>query len=244
MATENTEKKTSQEELLKAVADVLDEALAIYETEVGSSGDMKKAQMGIDDAMDVSGGMQVKPKPVSTPGIGDASTAGIMAKEGDKEDKKDKEKESEEEEDDDKLMATYKSLITKMEKRGLMAKVEKAAEKPSMKKSEEAGEQFSDLRKSFDDRFEALAKTVQNVAETVKKIAAQPKERKGLAGYQPLKKNEGPAPLRKGELVGKLLELKKSGDPRVDTTFITRVEQGRLMKGDDEKLKALGILSE
>lgn len=253
MATENTEKKPSQEELLKAVADVLDECISIYETEVGAGApnDVKKAQMGIDDLIHMDSALNVKAKPQDQPGIGDASTAGIMAKEEDKKDK-DKDKDKDVEKTDAELLDTYKSLVAKMETRGLLAKVEKTDVRPAIKKSEDPAHSFEavkaeiegELKKSIDERFESITKTLKDVAETVKKIASTPKERKGLAGYQPLKKNEGPAPLKKSDVINKLLELKKSGDARVDSVFITRVEQGRLMKGDDDKLRALGILGE
>jgi hypothetical protein len=247
---ENT--KPTQEQLLKTVSQVLDEALAIYEEAVGEN-DVKKSapsgkmDEGIDAPIQMDSMMRVQAKPVSAPGIGDGSTTAIMAKDEDKGKDKDKDKDKDDmEKSDDELMNTYKSLVSKMEKRGLMQKMEKAvAEKSTMKKSEaESEDAVADLRKSIDERFGSMAESIKSVAETVKKIAATPKERKGLTGYQPLKKNEGPAALRKSDVVGKLLDLKKSGDPRVDTLFITRVEQGRLAKGDDDKLKALGILGE
>lgn len=252
---DNTEKKASNDELLKAVSDVLDEALAIYEDAVGAPKLEKGAERphvsgkmdeGIDAAMQMQNALNVAAKPLSQPGIGDGSTTGIMAKdekEGkDKKDKDDMEKTNEE------LVTMYKSLVSKMEARGLIRKAEPAA--APIQKSETApaapAPAFDDsnLRKSIDERFDAVTTAIKSVAETVKKIAAVPQGRKGLSGYQPLKKNEGPTPLRKGEVIGKLLELRKNGDARVSTTFITRVEQGRLMKGDEDTLKALGILSE
>ncbi len=249
------EKKPTQEQLLKAVADVLDEALAIYET-VGEPTLQKGAERpvvetktsgtGIDGKMEMQGALSVSAKPLSQPGIGDGSTTGIMAKDEDKGKDKDKKEKDDMEKSDADLIQMYKSLVSKLESRGLI-KAEKAC---PMQKSEvaPAAPDFSkiesDLRKSMDERFESMAGTIKDVAETVKRIASVPQGRKGLTGYQPLKKNEGAAPLRKGEVVGKLLELRKSGDPRVTTTFITRIEQGRLAKGDDDVLKALGILSE
>jgi len=252
----DTAQKPTQDQLLKAVADVLDEALAIYEDAVEpNANDVKKGgavsskmDEGIDAKMDASAGMHVSAKPVSTPGIGDGSTTGIMAKEEDGKKDKDKKDKDDMDKSDDELMALYTSMITKMEARGLMQKAEQL--RNSMKKSENASVGFvgdllkaeaDELRKSMDDRFESLAKTVKDVAETVKKIATSPQARKGVTGYTPLKKNEGPQPLRKSDVMGKLLDLKKNGDPRVDTTFITRIEQGRLMKGDEDRLKALGI---
>jgi hypothetical protein len=258
MATENTEKKPSQEELLKAVADVLDEAMAIYESEMpklakGAERPIVSSKMdeGLDSKMEMQGALSVSAKPVSSPGIGDGSTTGIMAKDEDKGKDKDKKDKEDMEKTDAELISMYKSLVSKMESRGLIRKSEPTS--APIQKSENvpaAPASYDDaaLRKSIDERFESITGTLQNVAETVKKIAAQPKDRKGLTGYQPLKKSEGQASLKKSEVVGKLLDLKKSGDPRVaglaGSLFITRVEQGRLMKGDDETLKALGILGE
>lgn len=262
MATENTEKKPSQEELLKAVADVLDEALAIYETEVGAPALAKGAERphvsgkmdeGLDAAMHMQNALGVTAKPVSQPGIGDGSTTGIMAKDEEKGKDKDKKDKEDMDKSDAELVTMYKSLISKMEARGLIKKAEVAS--APIQKSETApvqGPNFDavkaqiegDLRKSMDERFESMANAIKGVAETVKKIASVPQGRKGLNGYQPLKKNEGPAPLRKSEVIGKLLELRKSGDQRVDSLFITRIEQGRLLKGDDERLKALGVVGE
>jgi uncharacterized protein YecT (DUF1311 family) len=260
------ENKPSQEELLKAVSDVLDEALAIYEDAVGAPNDVKKSadrpapsgkmDEGIDAMLNDAVGLSVTAKPLSQPGIGDGSTTGIMAHgsgqgakaagmnkaEEDKDKKKDKE---DMEKTDAELVTMYKSLVQKMEARGLIRKAEPAA--AAIQKSESApvaAFDDSSLRKSIDERFDAVTNALKGVAETVKKIASQPQGRKGLTGYQPLKKNEGPAPLRKSEVIGKLLELRKSGDPRVSTTFITRIEQGRLAKGDDDTLKALGVITE
>lgn len=251
MATENKNEKPSQEQLMKAVADVLDEAMAIYEDAVG---DVKKSadrphvagkmDEGLDAAMDMQSALSVSAKAHSTPGIGDASTTGIMAKDEEKGKDKDKKDKDDMDKSDSELLNMYKSLISKMEARGLIKKSEPVS--APIQKSEAAPVSFDDsaLRKSIDDRFDSVANAIKSVAETVKKIAAQPKERKGLTGYQPLKKSEGPASLKKSDVVGKLLELRKSGTPGVDTLFITRVEQGRLAKGDDERLKALGILGE
>lgn len=238
MATEN---KLSQEQLLKTVADVLDEALAIYESEVGndiqkSATPSMKQDSGIDAAMDMQAALACKPKAVAAPGIGDASTQGIMAKEEEDEEKKKKKEEMDKA--DAELVTMFKSIQSKLEARGLIQKTE-----APIQKSETASDFASDLRKSMDERFASMGNALKDVAETVKKIASAPQARKGLTGLQPLKKTENaPAPLSKGEVVGKLLELKKNGDPRVNSLFITRVEQGRLMKGDDDKLRSLGII--
>lgn len=218
--------KPTNQELMKAVADVLDEALAEYEK-------LSKAELGIDGAQAVDD-MKVPAKPVGEPGIGGPGQKPLMAKEEAPAEpvaeEKEKEDEEDEKEDDEKLMQTYKSLVAKMEKRGLMHK-EKHKE---VKKSE-----------TSEERFEALAKAIKDVSETVKKIATAPAARKSLAGYAPLRKSEEAAEgksLRKSEIVSKLLELKKSGTEGIDTALINRVETSRLTSGDVETIKSLGIL--
>lgn len=234
-------KKPSEQDLLKAVSEVLDEALSTYEQ-------LTKTD-GIDGAHAIDD-MKGQAKGVVGEGTG---TKPMMAKAGeeDKDDKKDKDKDKDMEKSDDELVSTYKSLVAKMEERGLMEKGEK---KDKMKKSETeevktapvAVDMTESLRKSVDERFESLAKAIKDVAETVKKIASTPVARKGVAGYQPLKKSEGSSQptLKKGEVLGKLLELRKDGDNRVDTGLINRIETGRLFKGDEERIRSLGILGE
>lgn len=219
------------EDLMKAIADVIDSALTEYDTLVKNE--------GIDYAQ------AVDDKKGAGPMIVGEGTADGMAKEDEEmkpqADDKDKEKE-EEEEDEEKLMATYKSVVAKMEKKGLMAKMDK--KEKSMKKSEEAPSETESLRKSVDERFEVLNKGLLGIQEAVKKLAAQPAARKGVAGYQPLKKSEegteeaaAPA-LKKSEVVSKLLEAKREGKA-VDSTLINRVETGRLAKNDLERIKGL-----
>jgi hypothetical protein len=261
MANENT--KTNDADLLKAVDEVLTEALSIYEG-VASGNDVRKAGEhqgdGIYNASAVPDG-RVAPKAKDAPGIGDASCEGITGGHGGSAvqgssmmTKEDKEKEDEEkkkkdmEKSDETLKSEFEAIVAKMEARGLLNKKEKEEKKDGMKKSEASAPDFSaetsSLRKSMDDRFESLAKTIKDVADAVKKIASTPVARKGVAGYQPLRKNEGAPTLRKGEVVSKLIDLKKGGDIRVDTGLINRVETGRLMKGDDDRLRNLGILGE
>jgi hypothetical protein len=240
---DKTETPQKQEDLLKAIESVLSEAVALYEDEV------KKGE-GIDAAQTVDD-MKGQAK-----GIIGEGTGAAMAKEEDKDKDDDKKKDKKEdmEKTDSELMDTYKSVVAQLEARGLIKKDEPAAKK-EMKKSEEpaaaeaavattAQPEVSDLKKSVDERFESLEKAVKSVAETVKKIAAAPRERKGLTGYQPLKKSEETPALKKGEVLNKLLELKKSGNPAIDTGLINRVETGRLVKSDIERIKSLGILAE
>lgn len=217
--------KPTNQELMKAVADVLDEALAEYEK-------LSKG-MGIDEAEQLS--LDAQAKPVGEAGIGGPGQKPMMAKEEAPAEPvmEDKEDEKDEDEDEEKLMQTYKSLVAKMEKRGLMHKMKAKEEK--VHKSETA-----------DARFESLAKAIKDVSETVKKIATAPAApRKGLAGYAPLRKSEEGSEgksLRKSEIVNKLIELKKSGTAGIDTGLINRVETSRLNPSDIEAIKSLGIL--
>jgi hypothetical protein len=247
-----TNKKATQEELLKAVVDVLDEALAEYDQLQKSMGvqEMPKQAEGIDNAQVIAD--PTKPSPAPAPAVkADAApgepVAAPMAKdeepameekEEDEEEKK-KKKEEEEKKSDDELMMTYKSITAQLEAKGLLKKSEPEAAPAPV--AEEKGEEF---RKSVDERFEKLTASIAEVSETIKKFASAPVPRRGVVGYAPLKKTEGSeaAPLHKGEVVNKLLDLRKGGERSIDTALINRVETGRLVKGDLERIKHLGIL--
>jgi replicative superfamily II helicase len=220
--------KNKEQELLKSVADVLDEALAVYD-------ELQKADSfsNIENVDDMKGsgpsivGEGTGPKPA-------------MAKEDDMKPnpfagkEKEEGEEEEDEDSDDKLEEAYKSLCAKMEKRGLMQK--------TVQKSETAPK-ADDLRKSVDERFENLNKAIKEVSETVKKIASQPTQRKGVTGQSPLKKSEDAAePLKKSEVIEKLMDLRKSGDKRVDSLFVNRIETNRHSAADVQTLRALNIL--
>lgn len=213
--------KTKEQELLKSVADVLDEALAVYD-------ELQKADSfaNIENVDDMKG----EAKGIVGEGVG---TKPAMAKEDPEHEEleapehEEEEHEDEDKDSDEKLAAAYKSLVAKMEKRGLMHK----------------SEADHDLRKSVDERFDALNKAVREVSETVKKIAAQP-SRKGVSGFAPLKKSEGEeqSSLKKSEVIEKLFELRKSGDKRVDSLLINRIETNRHSAADVQTLRALNIL--
>lgn len=250
---DETNKKPTQEELLKAVADVIDEALVEYD-------ELTKAQgQGIDyaQAMDDKKGDGPKASgPDGSTGEGsgaaDNSGAGAMVKE----DKKEKDKDKKKDESDEDLKRSYAALVSKMEARGLMAKVDvtksETAEKEKPAKAEAAPAPVVDtsaidtLRKSYDEKFEAFGKTLGAIGDSVKKIAAQPAApRKGLTGAKPLRKSddEGTPSLKKGEVVNKLLDLKKSGDQRLEgasgSSLINRVETERLQPADVERIKSI-----
>jgi hypothetical protein len=252
-------KKPTQEELLKACADVLDEALAEYDQLQKSMAvqEVPKQAEGIDHAEVIADPSKPAPAALPVPAIqanaapGEAVNA-PMAKdeeaEESEEEKAKKKKEAEEkeekegkgheakEESDEEMMEHFKSLSAKLEVKGLLKKSEIAA--PIV---EEKGEEF---RKSVDERFEKLTASISEVSELVKKVASAPMQRRGVAGYAPLKKTEGSdaAPLQKGEVVNKLLDLRKNGERSIDTALINRVETSRLQKGDMERIKNLGIL--
>ncbi len=239
-------RKDTQEALAK-VAGVLEEALAEYET-------LEKMDLML--AEDPSRPAQ-PPKPVEY--NGKDKEGGEVGDGGGKDDKDKKDDES-----DDTLKSEFAAITAKMEARGLLKKsepeskadapkvdaqkteVEKVeAQKTSeIKKSEvetpKAEDKSEELRKAFDERFESLGKAIAAIAEKVEKIASQPAPRKGVAGYQPLKKSEAEEKsLKKTEVVEKLLELRKSGNKRVDSTLINRVETNRLSPADLEFIKGI-----
>jgi hypothetical protein len=232
------EKKPTHEDMLKAVCTVLDEAMAEADRLTKMSGGIETMQ--IDD---------MKGQGKGVVGDGEGSKP-LMAKEEDKPKDKEKPEEKEDEEDDEKLKEAYKSLVAKMEKRGLMEKAckpirksETEVEAPVVEKTPEVKTEVVDtLRKSVDERFESLTKAIKEVSEVVKKIAATPMPRKGVAWVQALKKSEGSeTTLRKSDILGKLLDLKKNGDKQIDSIFINRVETGRVTEADVAKLRSLGL---
>lgn len=232
------EKTTNKEDLLKAVADVLDEALAEYE---------KLAKMeGLEEVEDPSRQSMKKmdekqAEDSQSPDMAqDSEDSSESEGEEDGEDKEEGEEgeDKEEEMDDDTLKAEYSKMCAKMESRGFLKKSQDKVE--DIKKSEApAQDKTEELRKSVDERFEALTKTVAQIAETVSKIASAP-ARKGVAGYQPLRKSEESEaqPLNKAEVISKLLDLKKSGK-YVDTALINRIETGRSSEADAQAVKQL-----
>lgn len=267
------EKNTSKEDLLKAVADVLDEALAEYEKLAKMEGletvedpsrpskNLEKdaswswggqaTGMGGDTATnpDVASSMKnVFKEEGASPDMaetkeGEEPEDKEEVEEDEKEDEKEGEKEEEEEGDeedemdDETLKSQYAKMCAKMEARGLMKKSEEEVKKSEAPASEDKTET---LRKSVDERFDALTKALAEISATVTKIASAP-ARKGVAGYQPLRKSEEGSeaqPLNKAEVIAKLLDLKKSGK-YVDTALINRIETGRSSEADAQSIKQL-----
>jgi hypothetical protein len=255
-------KKPTQEELMKAVADVLDEAIAEYEAlskEDMAVQEVPAAAEGIDNAQVVADPTKAAPAPApeasaaaQAPGIDAAKPEALKSEDEKSQEEKDKEEKEKKDKEDAADMETHKSLTAKLEAKGLLRKSDPvapltaapvaavAAAAPVAAAPAEGGEEF---RKSVDSRLEILGSAIREVSETVKKIAAAPAPRRGFAGYKPLAKSDtSEAPqLKKGDLVEKLLDLKKSGS-NIDTSLVNRVETNRLTKSDLVNLRNLGIL--
>jgi hypothetical protein len=253
-----------KDELLKAVADVLDEAIATYEQ-------LEKMDLDMKEVEDPSKAKKSEPE-ASPMAVADEAKEEEEEKDEDEKEKKDMDKaslqmkkeedakeedkeeehedEKDDEESDDKLMATYKSLVSKMEKRGLIKhQAQDSDGSKSMKKSEASEEKESKgeekieaLKKSFDERVEDLTKKIEGIAKAVESISKSPATtRRGLSGATPLRKSETETKpsVSKLEALDKLVELRKSGDQRVDTGLITRLEMGKLTRSDYERLNSI-----
>lgn len=237
---ENTNKSISKEEALKKVAEVLEEALAEYET---------LEKMDLELAEDPSRPFAAAPKQ------GEEQMEDEEEKDEDEEDKDEDEEEKDEDEmdkdkdkemSDEAMKSEYAALHAKMAKRGLIKSepVKTETPKTEMKKSETAPaeDKVESLKKSFDGEIAELKKAVASIAEVVNKIAAQPvATRKGVSGYAPLKKSEESSdqPLQKAQVLEKLLDLKKSGDRRINTSLINRIETNRANGSDLEFIKGI-----
>ena len=254
-----------KDELLKAVADVLDEAIATYEQ-------LEKMDLEMQEVEDPSKAKKSEPAAVPAPEAKeeeeekeedekdedekeekdmDKASLQMKKEEEAKEDEKEEEEKEEDEKSDDQLMATYKSLVSQMEKRGLIkAEPQSSAGNKSMEKSEateqkaeEKGEdKIEALKKSFDDRVEDLTKKIESIAKAVESISKSPASpRRGLSGATPLRKSETETKpsVSKLQALDKLVELRKSGDQRVDTGLITRLEMGKLTNSDYERLNSI-----
>jgi len=219
----NNETIISKEEALRKVAEVLEEALAEYEA---------LEKMDLQLAEDPSRPMIQDEAPAEEERDDEESAEEPEAKEDDEEEKDEDEDKDEKEMSDEALKSEYASIIAKMEHRGLIRKEEKVAK----------SESESELKKAMETEIGELKKTINSLAETVSKIAAQPAAtRKGVSGLAPLRKSEEgeDKPLRKSEVVEKLLELKKSGDRRVNTALINRVETSRMTSDDLNFIKGI-----
>lgn len=246
----------SKAELLKAVNEVLDEAIATYEKLEKSFDNTEEVQ----DPSKPSQDLQKEAAPVMDAAPEEKKEEKEEPEEDEKKEKKDKKEDKEDEKDEDesdeKLMEAYKSLCAKMESKGLIKKSETAVETKTtevksdvVQKSENTevkdnskGE-IETLKKSFADQIGTLHKKMDTLSQAVEKIAKAPAApRKGLSGATPLRKSgdsEGKEVLTKNQALDKLIELRQKGDQRIDTALINRVETGRLTKTDFERLNSI-----
>jgi hypothetical protein len=228
--------KAQKDELLAKAAAVLEEVVNEYEA---------LEKMEVEEIADPTRKAEEDPKeeaaamPEASEEEKEESADEDKKDDKDEDKKEDKEEEAAEEESEEALKSEYAALTAKMEARGFLKKEEPKAEKTEEVKKSETAQPAEDLRKAIDDRFETLTKSIQAIAEKVEKIASKPQARKGVAGYQPLKKNEEAPALNKSEAIGKLLDLKKSGDKRVTTDLIMRLETNRETQNDIEFVKGI-----
>lgn len=184
---------------------------------------------------------------------------------------KEKKKKKDDKMNDETLKSEFARLQSEMEARGFLQKSEpeskestaEAGKEEKVEKTEtevkktEANAEAStstpapapaqpdkveDLKKSFESEISELKKTVSSIHDALTKIAAQPAApRKGVSGYQPLRKNEDQADkqLNKAETVTALLDAQKKGNKQVTPDLINRIETGRLMKPDYERIKGI-----
>lgn len=236
MSKETTTETISREEALRKVAEVLEEALAEYEA---------LEKMDLEMAEDPSRPM-IQDDAAASADAAEAEPA--EAEEEDKEESEAKEKDEDKEEDeeeeemsDDALKSEYAAVASEMERRGLIQKTQSQQTEQSTQSTQTSTSSESELRKAMEGEIDELRKTIASLTETVSKIASQPATRKGVSGLAPLRKSEEgeEKSLRKSEIVEKLLELKKSGDRRVNTALINRVETSRMNPEDLNFIKGI-----
>lgn len=234
MSKENTTETISREEALRKVAEVLEEALAEYEA---------LEKMDLEMAEDPSRPM------IQDDAAAAAEAEPAEAEEEDKEEseakekdeEEDKKEDEEEEMSDDALKSEYAAVMSEMERRGFIQKTQSQQTEQSAQSTQTSTSSESELRKAMEGEIDELKKTIASLTETVSKIASQPATRKGVSGLAPLRKSEEgeEKSLRKSEIVEKLLELKKSGDRRVNTALINRVETSRMNPEDLSFIKGI-----
>lgn len=224
----------SKEEALKKVAEVLEEALAEYES-------LEKMDLSsVEDPSRPSMSAQADESSPVDEESEEEKKKKLEAESSDENEEEENEEEepNEDEESDEDLKSKFEKMEKRMVARGLSKSEAKA---PSLKKSEIVQEGNEELKKSIDDRFSMFASQMNNIQETLAKIAGQPAApRKGVSGLSPLKKTEEVASsnLSKNQIVDKLLDLKKS-NPRVNTALINRVETNRLEKTDIDFINSI-----
>lgn len=233
---EEKETNLDKQELLKAATDIIDQALA-------SLDEQERLEKGMNDDPEGEGQEVIDPMAEG----GASEEAPELEKEEPEAEPEAEHEESDEdgdekdEESDEDVMKAHAKYEEKMKKRGL-AKSE-AAPAPVLEKTEPKKDATEELRKSFEGQFGALTKTIEQLSARVEKIASQPVGRKGHTGLQPLEKSEkapaAPQQLRKSEVVNKLIELQKSGNPEVTPLLVSKVETGSLDQNDIAKIRRL-----
>jgi len=150
----------------------------------------------------------------------------------DKDEKKDKKSDDDDDDLDDDKAEKMKAKIKKYED----DKAAKAAScDPTMSKAEFSA--VEELKKSMVEKVEALHKSfgdrLSQLEGMIEKLVKAPQPRQSISGLAPLAKSEadvqpaGAAPaaqMTKGQALDKLFDLQKSGDARVDSTVIARVD--------------------
>lgn len=149
-----------------------------------------------------------------------------------KDEKKDKKSDDDDDDLDDDKAEKMKAKIKKYED----DKAAKAAGcDPSMSKSESTA--VEELKKSMVEKVEALHKSfgdrLSQLEGMIEKLVKAPTPRQSVSGLAPLAKSEadiqpaGVAPaaqMTKGQALDKLFDMQKSGDTRVDSNVIARVD--------------------
>jgi len=242
---------SDKDQLYKAAVDVINQALLeLDEQENLTKGDVNEDPEGMKDeqidpmSVPQPGQESMEGKPLMEKDLGSLQMAEDKDEEEHEEKDEPKEDEEKDEESDEDVMKAYEKCMEKMKKRGL----HKAEEtKPTLAKTEVKApapkSELEDLRKSYDGKFEELTKSIEKLTAQIEKVANQPVGRKGVSGIQPLKKNdEGDADKKipsRPEIINKLIELQKSGNPEVTPLLVGKVESGALDSRDIEKVRRL-----
>ncbi len=137
-------------------------------------------------------------------------------------------KDEDESGDDDSDEHFEKGFMKMMQKWGM------TGDKPGVSKSDDSDfdlkKSQDDLAKSVDERLSKMAETISSLVKTVERIAKAPQTRRSVSGLQPverLSKSEEGTALTKHDALDKLLNLQKSGDKRITSYLVAKVEADR-----------------
>lgn len=234
------------EELLKSLNGAIDAAIS----ELAAIDSLSKSDVSLQDAKlrpeTANGTLPGDNREDSTLKPEDAKKAEEAAKgenpfadkdkdgKDDKEEKDEKKDKSDDDDDlDDEKAEKMKAKIKKYED----DKAAKAAGcDPSMSKSESSSV-VEELKKSMVEKVEALNKSFSDRLTTlegmIEKLVKAPMPRQSVSGLAPLAKSEADlapagatpvAQLTKSQALDKLFDMQKSGDTRVDSNVIARVD--------------------